>query len=209
MELKVFPLGPYMVNCYLVWDYSTKKATLFDCGGEDLSNVIDFLQKNKLNLENVILTHGHGDHIGGINKIINLFPEVTLYIGEEDIKFLKDPSLSLSQYIQNCEFIYSGHCFPLKGGDSIFGFEVIDTPGHTIGSKCFYNKDMKIMISGDTLFKRSYGRYDLPTGNFEDLQNSLRKICNLYPQDTVVYSAHSGPTTLGEERHFLQCQGII
>ncbi|SJZ43855.1 Metallo-beta-lactamase superfamily protein [Cetobacterium ceti] len=209
MEMRVFPLGPYMVNCYLVWNYSNRAATLFDCGGENLDSIIEFLDNHSLTLENVILTHGHGDHIGGINKIINLYPEVKVYIGEEDIKFLKDPSLSLSQYIQNCEFIYSGHCYPLKGGDSIFGFEVIDTPGHTIGSKCFYNKEMKIIISGDTLFRRSYGRYDLPTGSFDDLQKSLRKLCNTFPPETVVYSAHSAPTTIGDEKSFLKGQGII
>ncbi|MGL5984799.1 MAG: MBL fold metallo-hydrolase, partial [Cetobacterium sp.] len=81
--------------------------------------------------------------------------------------------------------------------------------GHTIGSKCFYNRESNIMISGDTLFRRSYGRYDLPTGNLSQLQKSLKKICENYPEDTIVYSAHTEPTTLGEERRVLKSTGMF
>ena len=87
-------------------------------------------------------------------------------------------------------------------------FKVLDTPGHTIGSKSFYCPEAKMLISGDTMFRRSYGRYDLPTSSGEMLFNSLAKLCRL-PADTKVYSGHSDETAIGEEKEFLSMQGII
>ncbi|WP_297596583.1 MBL fold metallo-hydrolase [uncultured Cetobacterium sp.] len=208
MKIKTFPLGSYMTNCYLVWN-ENNEASLFDCSDSKLQGILSFIKEHNLELKNVILTHGHGDHIGGINEITKLFPNATLYIGKEEEKFLSDASLNLSYAIQGYDFIYTGKFTPIKEGDSIFGFEVIDTPGHTTGSKCFYNSDARIMISGDTLFRRSYGRFDLPTGNLSQLQKSLKKICENFPEDTIVYSAHSEPTTLGEEKRVLKSQGMI
>lgn len=208
MKIKVFPLGCYMTNCYLVWD-DNNEATLFDCGDEHFENLINFIDENNLNLKNIILTHGHGDHIGGINRLISLYPNATLFIGKEEQEFLSNPDLSLSNAIHGSNFKYNGKFKTLSQGDSIFGFEVIDTPGHTIGSKCFYNKKNSILISGDTLFRRSYGRYDLPTGSFDSLQKSLKILCETLPENTIVYSGHTSPTTIGEEKRVLKSQGMI
>nr|WP_307774426.1 MBL fold metallo-hydrolase [uncultured Cetobacterium sp.] len=208
MKIKVFPLGSYMTNCYLVWNENSE-ATLFDCSDSKLQNIVNFLKDNNLTLKNIIFTHGHGDHIGGINEAAKIFPEANIYIGKEDEKFLFDSQYSLSYAIQGYDLSFNGKYSLLKEGDSIFGFEVIDTPGHTIGSKCFYNKEARLMISGDTLFRRSFGRYDLPTGNLTQLQKSLKKICENYPEDTIVYSGHTEPTTLGEEKRSLKAQGMI
>ena len=208
MKIKAFPLGIYMANCYLVWQ-ENKEASIFDCGDSNFQDLISFIKEKELCVKNIILTHGHGDHIGGINELVKIFPEATVYIGEEEAEFLINPKLSLSEAIHGKEFIYNGKFKTLKEGDSIFGFKVIDTPGHTIGSKCFYNKENKIMITGDTLFKDSYGRYDLPTGNLVQLRESLKKICEDYPEDTMVYSGHTEPTTLGDERIKLKRQRMI
>ena len=208
MKIKAFPLGSYMANCYLVWQ-ENKEASIFDCGDSNFQNLISFIKEKELSIVNIILTHGHGDHIGGINELIKFFPEATVYIGEEEAEFLVNPNLNLSEAIHGKEFLYTGNFKTLKEGDSIFGFKVIDTPGHTIGSKCFYNKENKIMITGDTLFKDSYGRYDLPTGNLVQLRESLRKICEDYPEDTVVYSGHTEPTTLEDEKRKLKRQRMI
>lgn len=208
MKIKVFPLGIYMTNSYLVWN-EKGEATLFDCGSPKFDKLIKFINENSLKLINIVLTHGHADHIGGINEMKRLYPDTKIYIGEEDKPFLTDSSLSLSQHILGCDFKYTGSITTLKEGDSIFGFDVIDTPGHTIGSKCFYNKDSKLMISGDTMFKRSYGRYDLATSSYSQLKDSLKKLCDRYPDDILVYSGHSDFTVLGEEKKFLKSIGMI
>lgn len=208
MQIKQFNLGNYMTNCFLTWNENDKIAYFFDCGGNNLEKVFDFVEKNNLNMKYLILTHGHGDHIQGVNKFLNHYPEVNLYIGEEEKNFLTDSSLSLSREIFGENFCYNGEVKLLKEGDTIGDFIVLDTPGHTIGSKCFYNKENKMLIAGDTIFKNSFGRYDLPTGNMDALFNSLQKLSSL-PDDTIVYNAHTDITTIGDEKKFLKRLGII
>ena len=127
---------------------------------------------------------------------------------KEDAACLTEPELNLMRYITGANFVFNGEVHTIKEGDMVGEFEVLDTPGHTIGSKSFYCSAAKMLISGDTMFRRSYGRYDLPTSSGEMLFNSLAKLCKL-PADTKVYSGHSDVTTIGEEKEFLSMQGII
>lgn len=208
MGIKKFYLGIYMTCCYLYWD-ENKTGYLFDCGGTDLEDVVEFVEREQIKLEYLVLTHGHGDHIGGVNRIIELYPEIKVCIGEEEKEFLTDSKLSLSREISGVDFKFKGTYNTVKEGDYVGEFKVIDTPGHTIGSKCFYSEKAGIMFTGDTLFRRSFGRYDLPTGNPEILFESLGKLVNSYPSDTRVFSGHSDETTLGEEKVFLKSQHLI
>lgn len=208
MEIRRFYTGPFQTNCYLVWN-DKKEAYFFDCEGEKLDKVFDFIRSEKLNLKYIVLTHGHGDHICGLNKLKAEYPEAVVYIGEEEREFLSDPNLNLAPYIIGRDFRYEQGFKTFTGGDRIGEFTVIDTPGHTIGSKCFYNRESKMLISGDTMFRRSFGRYDLPTASGRQLFESLAKLCAKLPEDTVVYSGHTEPTTIGEEKRFLTSQGII
>lgn len=208
MNIKNFYLGIYMTNCYLAWDQGGN-GYLFDCGGEELSKIKKFVEEKSINLKYVALTHGHYDHIGGIKALEKNFPEAEIFIGEEEKNFLENFDYNLSHFIDSSYFSYSGKVKFVKNGDYIGDFSVIDTPGHTIGSKCFYHKDSKTLISGDTLFRRSFGRTDFPTGNTEMLYSSLKKICLTLPGDTKVFSGHSEITTIAEEREFLKGMGII
>ena len=156
----------------------------------------------------IVLTHGHGDHIEGLNDLAEKYPEAKVYVGEEEKDFLYNSELSLSDRIFGEFFKFKGELYTVREGDMIGDFKVIDTPGHTIGSKSFYDEKAKILISGDTLFRRSYGRYDLPTGDLNMLCNSLEKLSKL-PEETVVYSGHTEETTIGEEKKFLERVGIL
>lgn len=208
LEIKAFQLGQYLTNCYLVWN-SEHDGYLFDCGGINVQELVKFIEKEKINLKGVIFTHGHYDHIGGLKELIKIYPEILVYIGEEEAVFLKDSSYNLSELIDGTNFKYEDRINLLKDGDVIGDFTVISTPGHTKGSKCFYNEENNIMISGDTMFKNSFGRCDLPTGNEVQLMESLKKLCENYPENTLVYSAHSDVTTIGVEREFLKSLNYI
>ncbi|NME35848.1 MULTISPECIES: MBL fold metallo-hydrolase [Fusobacterium] len=207
MNIKRFYTGGFMTNSYLLWD-ENNEAYLFDCEGERIDKIIDFIDEKNLELKYIILTHGHSDHICGLNAVKEVYPEAKVFIGDEDAEFLVDPSKSHSNYIFGINFIYKGSFKRIKDGDVIGKFLVIDTPGHTRGSKCFFDKESKILISGDTMFRRSFGRYDFPESSGEQLFNSLRRLCKL-PSETVVYSGHTESTTIGEERIFLTSLGII
>lgn len=208
MNIKNFYLGIYMTNCYLVWDENSI-GYLFDCGGEDLSKIKEFSEEKNINVKFVALTHGHYDHIGGIKAIEKIFPQAEIFIGVEEKPFLENHNYNLSHLIDNTYFSYSGKINFVKNGDYIGDFLVIDTPGHTIGSKCFYNKEWRILISGDTLFRRSFGRTDMITGDTEMLYSSLRNLCLSLPGDTKVFSGHSDTTTIADEREFLKGMGIV
>ena len=207
MEIKMFYLGPMMSCAYLAWG-EDKKAVLFDCGGENLEGVIAFIETHDLTLERVILTHGHYDHIAGINKMLEYKEDIEVYVGEEEEDFLIDADLSLSTMLNGMAFKFKGRAITVKEGDMVGDFKVIDTPGHTRGSKCFYNEKEGVIFSGDTMFKGSYGRFDLPTGNSKILFESLKKLCE-YPEETRVYSGHTEVTTIAAEKRFLTVNGLI
>ena len=207
MKIQTFYLGSLMTNCYLVWN-DKNEAYLFDCGGENIGRVETFIKTHGLTLKYMVLTHGHGDHIEGLNDLASHYPEAKVYIGEEDKDFLYNSELSLSAAIFGEIFKFKGELITVKEGDTIGDFKVIDTPGHTIGSKSFYDEKDKILMSGDTLFRRSYGRYDLPTGDLNMLCSSLQKLSKL-PDETTVYNGHTDNTTIGEERRFLERVGIL
>lgn len=208
MKIKCFPLGNMYTNCYLAYNEENKDAYFFDCGGKNISKLNEYIKEKNLNLKYIILTHGHGDHIEGLNLLAKTYPEAKVYIGEEEREFLYNSDLSLSSRIFGEDFNFEGKAISVKEGDMVGEFLTIDTPGHTRGSKCFYYAAENILISGDTMFRRSYGRYDLPTGNVDDLYRSLEKLTKL-PEETIVYSAHSDETTIAEEKIFLRNIGVL
>ena len=207
MNIKRFNTGGFMTHTYLVWG-EDKVAYLFDCEGLGTQKIEAFVQENLLDLKYIVLTHGHSDHICGLNKLKELYPEAKVFIGDEDEEFLRSVELNHSDYMFGINFIYQGAFTRIKEGDMIGKFRTMDTPGHTRGSKCFYEEESGILISGDTMFRRSFGRYDFPGSSGEQLFNSLRKLCRL-PEATNVYSGHTESTTIGEEKIFLKSLRIL
>ena len=88
MKVKTFPLGPMMTNCFLAWK-EDKTAYFFDCGGKNLEKLEQFVKQENLDMKYLVLTHGHGDHIDGIYEFLKLFPNASLYIGEEEKEFFR------------------------------------------------------------------------------------------------------------------------
>lgn len=184
-------------NCYLLIDEN--KCYVVDPGSLNMNEVINYIDENNLVLDGILQTHGHYDHILGIPSLVN-YKDIPVYISENGYDFLYNPELSLSIYgYKNFVISKEVNVKKLKENDVIFGFKILETPGHSSGDICFYNEENQILITGDTMFKGTYGRLDLPTGNSSDMWKSLDKLLQL-PSNTIVYPGHGEITTIGIEK---------
>ena len=186
-----------MGNSYLLVE--GEEAIVFDMGirGKSLEN---YLEKHGLKLLAVFLTHGHYDHIAGLG---DFDLEVPVYIGAQDEDYLRDPSLNLGGDFFGNEFaLDTVEPKTLSGGQSLrigpFDIQVIATPFHTGGSLCFHLPKEGVLFSGDTLFRLSVGRSDLPGSCPRYMEASLAKLKAL-PASTKVYPGHGRPTDLAFE----------
>ncbi|WP_127058777.1 MBL fold metallo-hydrolase [Veillonella ratti] len=201
MKLYRMPLGALGTNCYIVVDESNQHCLVVDPGGEG-ERLVALLKEKGLQPEAVILTHGHGDHIGGVQAVVDAF-KVPIYINKGDEEFLTNSNLNLSGAIGQPVKV-TGDIRFIKEDDVIrlgeYSFKVIETPGHTPGGVCFYGEGM--VLAGDSLFLESIGRTDFPGSSYEDLIDSVRHKLFTLPEETVVYPGHGPETTIGHEKTY-------
>ena len=179
------------INCYIIQDEKTKETMIIDPGNVP-ENLIEVLDAMQVKMKYILLTHCHGDHIGGVSKIKEKYGGKVL-IHTKDALGLKDISINLSTHI-GLEPIILQEDARINDGDLLhvgnLEFQVIHTPGHTCGSISLYCEQEKMLISGDTLFRGSWGRIDLPTSSFEDIIASITNKLIKLPADTIVYPGH-------------------
>lgn len=179
------------INCYIIQDEKTKETMIIDPGNvsEELINILGAMQ---VKMKYIVLTHCHGDHINGVQKIKEKYGgKILIHIKDAD--GLKDENINLSTHI-GLEPVILQEDSRVNDGDLIhvgdLEFQVIHTPGHTCGSISLYCKEENMLFSGDTLFRGAWGRIDLPTSSFEDIISSItNKLINL-PENTIVYPGH-------------------
>ncbi len=195
----VFAAGPIETNTVLIGCPKTHHALLIDCPSECATWVEKRVKALGLHLDLILLTHSHWDHIADAAKLKKIF-KVPIWVHAEDASNVEKPGsdgLPLYFPIEGVKpdgALVDGQA--IKVGD--ISIKVIHTPGHTPGSVCFYFPDQGILVSGDTLFRGTMGRLDLPTGRPALMKGSLNKLGNLPPQ-TRVYPGHGEPTTIKEE----------
>lgn len=200
-RIKAYQVGQLGTNCYVMYRESLKKAVIVDPGG-DGAYILDMCRELSLAPEAILLTHGHFDHILAVKDIKEAFPEVKIYAGQQEKGLLEDPAINLSSsFGRACtvsadEYAEDGASFSIGG----ITFQVLFTPGHTSGSVCYMVRSESVLISGDTLFLRSLGRTDFPTGNQSMILRSIRERLFALPEDTMVYPGHGGVTTIGHEK---------
>jgi glyoxylase-like metal-dependent hydrolase (beta-lactamase superfamily II) len=199
LELIRIPAGIYAANCYIVYSENTNDGIIVDPGG-DADHIMEVIEKNKLKINHIILTHGHGDHIGGVIDLKNSL-NVDVMIHEEDAEMLRNGDINLSTTMAMGTVEIEPNKL-LKDGDIIkFGdleAEVIHTPGHTRGGICLKIED--ILLTGDTLFSKSIGRTDLSGGDYNTIIKSIKEKLMILPDDIEVLPGHGGPSTIGRER---------
>jgi len=196
------PVGSFNTNCYILYHDDTKRGIIIDPGG-DADLVLARVKAYDLKIHAILLTHGHFDHIAAANEVATQL-DVKIYASKQDAALAADPQLNGSRLLMHKDVICNVDKFLDDREYADFGWiklRALLTPGHTAGHICYYAKQLNLLFSGDLLFKGSYGRYDLPTSNFDDLKNSLQRLFAL-PPETEVYPGHGNPTAIGYEKEY-------
>lgn len=199
MEIIKLVVGDYAANCYIVFCKETKEGIIVDPGDES-NRIIKSIEDNNLNIKYIVLTHGHGDHIGGVKELKKLL-KVPVLIHEDEVDLLANADKNLS-YRMSIGSVEINPDETLRDNSVIeFGKQralVIHTPGHSPGGICI--KINNQLITGDTLFKNSIGRTDLYSGDFDSIIKSIKsKILNL-GDDIVILPGHGDLSTIGNEK---------
>ncbi|AIS52320.1 beta-lactamase domain-containing protein [Thermoanaerobacter kivui] len=199
MKIQKYVVGLYGVNCYIVFDEESGEAIVID-PGENASEIYKYIESNNLKVKYILLTHGHFDHIGGVEELRKL-TQAKIAISKEDSPMLLNENLNLSEMVYK-KILCSPADILLNDGDTLsFGkyrVEVIHTPGHTKGGVCF--KIGNVCFTGDTLFKGSIGRYDFPGGDFATLMDSIKNKLLVLGDDVLIYPGHGDSSTIGNEK---------
>jgi glyoxylase-like metal-dependent hydrolase (beta-lactamase superfamily II) len=201
MILETFPVGPLQANCTILGDEEAAEAIVID-PGEEASRIQGRLAELGLTLKQILLTHGHIDHVGGAQELKRL-TGAPILLNEDDLPLLK---------MVGVQAMFFGLPKPETGlpdqhlsdgqrvGLERYPAKVLCTPGHTKGSVCFYFASLKLLVAGDTLFAGSIGRTDLPGGNSAKIINSIQTRLLTLPDETRVLTGHGPETTIGRER---------
>lgn len=202
ITLKTFVFNPFQENTYILSDES-REAVLIDAGfgnAKEFDQILQYIDKQQLKIVRLINTHGHVDHVLGLNKAATHFglepeihPEETdilQYVVEQGAMFgmIVDKIPAINKFLDENE--------PVKFGNSTL--KVIHVPGHSKGSVAFFSESDQLLITGDVLFKGSIGRTDLPTGDYDVLMKSIEKLVKL-GDDVTIFPGHGPASTIGME----------
>jgi len=200
MLIDRLPVGPLLTNCYLATCEETGKAVLIDPGWDD-GSIRDAIASRRVEVEVVVNTHAHWDHIGG-NAVFVRDTGAKLAIHALDLPLL-DAKGGADLWNIPIRPSPKPDLLLQAGGVLEVGtlrFDVLFTPGHTPGHISLYEASAGVVFDGDVLFQQGIGRTDLPGGSTADLTRSIREVLYKLPDDTKVYPGHGDPTTIGEER---------
>ena len=190
-----------LTNCYIVMDEDTKETMVIDPGGEP-EKIIEMLNILDAKVKYIYLTHCHGDHIGAVNKIkdkkggkVLIHRYDSAGLNNKDVNLspiidMGDIELEADSRVDDNDLIHLGN----------LEFKVIHTPGHTKGGSSLYCEKEGLVFTGDTLFRGTWGRTDLPTSSFVEIMDSITNKLLKLPDETIVYPGHGKSTKIGEER---------
>lgn len=205
-ELKaaIIPVTPLQQNCTLIWDDGTKAAFVVDPGG-DVPEIVGAIAELGLNVERILLTHGHIDHAGGAAELRDALPGTPLHGPDERDAFLLDDlaaagarfGISGARPVRPDAWLHEGDTVELGP----HRFVVLHCPGHTPGHVVFVNHDRRLALVGDVLFQGSVGRTDfVPYGDTQALLRSIRDKLMPLPDDMQFLCGHGPASTIGAER---------
>ena len=196
-------LGICQTNCYFVYQEGSTDVIFFDPADKG-DYIYEKLQEKGLNVKGILLTHGHFDHIWGTDKLREL-SGAPIYAYEAEKALCEDAITNVSDQVGRPYTVVPDYY--VKDGEEItiagMTGKVIATPGHTVGSCCYYFEEAGMLIAGDTLFQESVGRTDLPTGSMSAIIHSIKDKLFLLPDETKVYPGHGDVTSIGHEKRYI------
>jgi hydroxyacylglutathione hydrolase len=205
VKIETFLDRMFAENCFVVWVREGGPCWIVDPGfPPQCQEALAFIQTHRLKPAALMLTHGHADHIAGVEHILLDWPEVPIVIGQEDDVMLLDSDANLSAPFgirlktprSADRFLEPGATLDLDGS----AWQVLDTSGHSPGGRSLYCPSAGAVIVGDALFAGSIGRTDFPGSNGHLLIRNIREHLLTLPEETVVYSGHGPTTTIGYEK---------
>lgn len=214
IEVDVANQGHY-TNCFLVYDES--KSTVLIDPGYDAKKIINCINKLNVKVEYIVITHAHGDHIGALEEV-QKYTNAKVIVHKNDFKALiseeENYNYELGVKKQN---LSNNDIISVEGGYNFnvgsMQFEIIDTPGHTYGSVCIYEKNSNNLFTGDTIFAECYGRCDLFSGNFEYMVNSIKLLFERFDDNVKIYPGHDKISTIFTAKRYIRIllamKGII
>ncbi|MGQ0636298.1 MAG: MBL fold metallo-hydrolase [Planctomycetaceae bacterium] len=195
---------PFMENTWIVRRADRRECVVVDPGFQP-QQIVAHLRRNQLEPAQILLTHGHADHIAGNSALKGEWPALPIVIGVRDAPMLSDPKANLS--------VFGGISVTSPPADRLVAegesveaagltFDVHDIPGHSPGHVVYVLRghEPTVVLGGDVLFQGSVGRCDFPGGDMELLVRGIRQKLFVLPDETIVYPGHGEPTTVGEER---------
>jgi hydroxyacylglutathione hydrolase len=198
---EVLAVGPLQCNCSIIGDEGSREAVVVD-PGDDIDAILQIIAKHQLLVKQIVITHGHIDHIGGAMKLkAATGANVHMNAGDEmQLKLLPVQAAWVGMQSPGKVVIDERPKDADRFKVGAIEATVLHTPGHTEGSSCLYFPEEKRLIAGDTLFAGSIGRTDLPGGNFDKIMGSIHGTLMELPDEVVVIPGHGPETTIGEER---------
>ena len=200
-ELKIKTNLDEATNCYIVHDEESKETMVIDPAGE-AEKIIEMLNILEAKLKYIYLTHCHGDHIGAVQELKEKY-NCKILIHRDDAEGLRDYKVNLTNYMEMGKIELDADS-RVDDGDLIhlgnLELRVIHTPGHTKGGSSLFCEKEKCLFSGDTLFRGTWGRTDLPTSDREAIMNSIIKKLLILPDETIVYPGHGKSTRIKDEK---------
>jgi hydroxyacylglutathione hydrolase len=211
MILETVPVGALQCNCSVFGDEETREAMVVD-PGDDVDRILAIVQRHALTVKAIVITHAHIDHIGGAEKLKRATgAPVYMNPNDRELQRMLDEQAS---WLGMPPVTPVEIDVPANDGDKLVigaaEFHVLHTPGHTQGSIALWSPAHKVLAAGDTLFRNSIGRTDLPGGNSRQILRSIQDKLLPLPEDTAVIAGHGEATTIGREKrynYFLQGMG--
>ena len=202
LELQKCIVGSDYTNCYFLKNKETGELLIVDPG-----DAADMIERKVSEMQGkpvgILLTHGHFDHIMAADEVRKKY-NIPIYASEKEETTLLNPKVNLSVFghgsctLDADVYLKDLQVVELAG----FSVQMIETPGHTVGSCCYYLKEEGVLFSGDTVFQGSVGRTDFPEGSTAAIVRSLHRLLDTLPDETEVYPGHDASTTIGYEKRY-------